>query len=113
MPINKVLPHDIRKIIHDYFNDTDQRFTNEDILEYLNQNQKYENQKLDILDFEEILMEMENKKVLRPIAQNFNTRYYLLPEPLKKIFCNKCNADYFISETEKAICPVCNSSSFT
>jgi hypothetical protein len=103
----KVGRHDIRKIIFDNFNNTDVRFSNDQILGYLNQNEKY---KLlgDVLDFEDVLLEMEKSRMLRPIAQDFNTRYYRLWNALEPAACKACSSStYFASSEEGKTCPQC------
>ncbi|MCI0558165.1 MAG: hypothetical protein MN733_06690, partial [Nitrososphaera sp.] len=75
---SKVGRQDIRKIIFDNFNNTDVRFSNDEILSHLSQMEKYSSKELDVLDIEDVLLEMEKSGLLRPIAQNFNTRYYRL-----------------------------------
>lgn len=103
----KVSSHDIRRIIFDNFNDTDVRFSNDEMLGYLNQLDKY---KLldDVLDFEDVLLEMEKSGMLRPIAQNFNTRYYRLWNTLGPATCKACNfSTYFAPNEEGKACPQC------
>jgi hypothetical protein len=80
MSAPKVSRQDIRRIISDNFNGTDIRFSNDEILEHLNEDGKYKAMSLDVLDFEDVLLEMEQTGFLRPIAQNFNTRYYKVNE---------------------------------
>jgi len=100
--------HDIRKIIFDNFNDTDTRFSNDEILEHLNQIDKYKTID-DVLDFEDVLLEMERSGALRPIAQNFNTRYYRLWNTFEPVPCKTCNSIiYFTTNEEGKICPHCS-----
>ena len=100
--------HDIRKIIFDNFNDTDARFSNDEILEHLNQIDKYKIVD-DVLDFENVLLEMERSGALRPIAQNFNTRYYRLWNTFDSVTCKACNSiTYFTTNEESKICPHCS-----
>ena len=109
MPAAKVQGLDIRKIIFDNFNDTDVRFSNDDILQYLNSQEKYMRMDLDVLDFEDVLLDMESSGLLRAIAQNFNTRYYRIWSPLAEIKCKDCGfSSYFASESEETkLCPNC------
>jgi len=103
----KVSGHDIRKIIFDNFNDTDTRFSNDEMLGYLNQIEKYKTLD-DVLDFEDVLVEMEKSRTLRPIAQNFNTRYYRLWNTLEAATCKACGlATYFSPAEECKVCPEC------
>jgi len=106
----KVSSGDIRKIIFDNFNDTDVRFSNDELLGYLNQNEKYKGLD-DVLDFEDVLLDMEKSGMLRPIAQNFNTRYYRLWNTLEHTTCKACNSSTFIARSEEGrVCPKCGSS---
>jgi len=105
----KVNRHDIRKIIHDNFNDTDLRFSNDDILEYLSQVEKYRGAGLDVLDLEDILLELEATGMLRPIAQNFNTRYFKLWNRMEVTKCPACGMETFFAPPEEGkTCPNCN-----
>ena len=106
---SKVSRQDIRKIIFDNFNDTDLRFSNDDILAHLNQDDRYRGAELDVLDFEDLLLEMESSGMLRAIAQNFNTRYYRLWGPVEELNCKACGkATFFVPSEEQKICPHCN-----
>jgi predicted Zn-ribbon and HTH transcriptional regulator len=103
----KVRSSDIRKIIFDNFNDTDARFSNEEILGHLNQIEKYRALD-DVLDFEDALLEMEKSGMLRAIAQNFNTRYYRLWNSLEPAACKACNfSTFFALNEESKACPQC------
>jgi hypothetical protein len=104
----KVSRHDIRRVIFDNFNDTDVRFSNDDILAHLNGMDAYSAMELDVLNFEEVLLEMEKSGLLRPIAQNFNTRYYRLWGEMETTACKTCNAEsYFASIEDDKFCPRC------
>lgn len=103
----KVSSNDVRKIIFDNFNDTDVRFSNDEILGFLNQMNGYKALD-DVLDFEDVLLDMEKSGLLRPIAQNFNTRYYRLWNPLEPATCKSCNfTTYFSPNEEGKVCPKC------
>jgi hypothetical protein len=103
----KVSGHDIRKIIFDNFNDTDVRFSNDEILGFLNQMGRYKALD-DVLDFEDVLLGMEKSGMLRPIAQNFNTRYYRLWNTLEPATCKGCGSStYFAPNEEGKACPEC------
>jgi hypothetical protein len=105
----KVSRQDIRKIIFDNYNETDVRFSNDEILAHLNEQNNYREMDLDVLDFEDVLLEMEGSGMLRPIAQNFNTRYYRLCGPLEQTSCKACGRPtYFASSEEEKKCPHCN-----
>lgn len=104
----KVNRHDIRKVIFDNYNDTDTRFSNDDILEHLNRDDRYRAMNLDALDFEDVLMELEKARLLRVIAQNFNTRYYRLWAVMEPATCKACGqASYFAPTEEEKACPSC------
>ena len=104
----KVSGHDIRKIIFDNYNDTDTRFSNDEMLGYLNQIDQYKALD-DVLDFEEVLLGMEKSGMLRPIAQNFNTRYYRLWNTLEQMTCGACGlSTYFAPNEEAKSCPKCD-----
>ncbi|HEX7032065.1 MAG TPA: hypothetical protein VF172_03605 [Nitrososphaera sp.] len=104
----KVNSHDIRKIIFDNFNDTDTRFSNDEMLGYLNQMEQYKALD-DVLELEDVLLDMEKSGLLRPIAQNFNTRYYRLWNTLEPAACRACGlATYFAPSEEGKVCPKCN-----
>ena len=98
---------DIRKIIFDNYNDTDVRFSNDEMLGHLNKIDKYKTLD-DVLDFEDALLEMEKSGMLRPIAQNFNTRYYRLWNKLEPASCKACGlSTYFAPAEEGKACPSC------
>jgi nitrogen fixation NifU-like protein len=76
---------------------------------HLNQNDRYSAMNLDVLDFEDVLLEMEKSGLLRPIAQNFNTRYYRLWNTLEPVTCRACNVtSYFAQAEENKACLQCS-----
>ncbi|MGH9991535.1 MAG: hypothetical protein ACREBU_00680 [Nitrososphaera sp.] len=104
----KVSRQDIRKIIFENFNDTDVRFSNDEILGYINEIDRYKTAELGVLDLEDVLLEMEKSGLLRPIAQNFNTRYYRLGGLLEKATCWDCGRlTYFAQIEDGKLCPHC------
>lgn len=108
----KVSRQDIRRIIAENFNDTDIRFSNDQILEHLNETERYKKMNLDVLDFEDVLLEMEESGFLRPIAQNFNTRYYKIMTDLVEKKCAECGTQSWFAEAEEPkLCPQCRSKS--
>ncbi len=110
MSAPKVSRQDIRAVISDNFNGTDMRFSNDEILEHLNSTEKYKIMNLDVLDFEDVLLEMEQTGFLRPIAQNFNTRYYKIMTDLKEKTCKDCSTKSWFAEAEEPKqCPRCSS----
>lgn len=105
---SKVSRQDIRKIIFDNFNDTNRRFSNDEILEQLSRLDRYGRMDLDVLDFENELLEMESSGMLRPIAQNFNTRYYRLWGTIEGSNCKACGKEtLFVPSEENKVCPHC------
>ena len=106
----KVSRQDIREVIFANFNGSDIRFSNDDILERLNETERYRTMNLDVLDFEDVLLEMEQSGFLRPIAQNFNTRYYKIMTELEEKKCKDCNIQSWFAEAEEPkLCPSCMS----
>lgn len=105
----KVSRQDIRKIIFEHYNNTDVRFSNDEILEHLLVLDKYRGMELEVLDFEEVLLELESSGMLRPIAQNFNTRYYRLWGEVAHSSCKTCGKEtFFVHSEEGKICPQCS-----
>ena len=103
LPVAKAnFVNDIRRIIYDSFNDTDVRFSNDEILEHLNGQDVYKKAELDVLDFEDVLLDLESSGLLRAIAQNFNTRYYRIWAPLSTLTCSSCGIMSYYSEAEEA-----------
>lgn len=104
----KVSSNAIRKIIFVNFNNTDVRFSNDEMLGYLNRMDQYKALD-DVLDFEDVLLDMEKSGMLRPIAQNFNTRYYRLWNTLEPASCKACGlSTYFAPNEEGKACPNCS-----
>lgn len=114
MSAPKVSRQDIRRIISDNFNGTDIRFSNDEILEHINAIEKYRPLNLDVLDFEDVLLEMEQTGFLRPIAQNFNTRYYKIMTELEEKTCKECSTNSWFAEAEDPKrCPQCRSANLS
>ena len=110
MSTTRVGRQDIRRIIFENFNATDIRFSNDEILEILNGMDRYRAMNLDVLDFEDVLLEMEASGFLRPIAQNFNTRYYKIMTDLEEKTCKDCTVKSWFAEAEDPKqCPQCSS----
>jgi len=103
----RVNRQDINKIIFDNFNDTDIRFSNDEIMYHLKQLESYKELD-DVLEIEDVLLEMEKSGMLRPIAQNFNTRYYRLWNILEQASCKECSwLCYFGKSDEGKACTQC------
>lgn len=110
MSTTRVGRQDIRRIIFENFNATDIRFSNDEILEILNGMDRYKAMNLDVVDFEDVLLEMEGSGFLRPIAQNFNTRYYKIMTDLEEKTCKDCGVKSWFAEAEDPKqCPQCSS----
>lgn len=105
--MSRVSSQDIRKIIFQNLNDTDIRFSNDEILDFLKSIDSYEGLD-DVLEIEDNLLEMEKSGMLRPIAQNFNTRYYRLWNVLEQSSCKECSSVCYFSPNEEAkVCAKC------
>ena len=100
---NTVLPQ-IRKIIFENFNDTDVRFNNDQILEFLKKNNDF-NQFMVINDLETEFKNIEDAGLVRCIAQNFTTKWYKLYDYVEEIHCDSCNNDVYLGKDESRICP--------
>ncbi|MEO9321377.1 MAG: zinc ribbon domain-containing protein [Nitrososphaera sp.] len=108
VPASKVSASAIRELIFANYNDTDVRFSNDDLLEQLNRQEKYRRMDLDVLDFEDVLLDLENSGMLRAIAQNFNTRYFRIWDTLAPASCKSCGTESFFSNSEESKkCPKC------
>ncbi|MDX1596252.1 MAG: hypothetical protein R3327_04860 [Nitrosopumilaceae archaeon] len=94
----------IRKTIFENFNDTDGKFTNDEVFDILKKNNQIE-PSLTIDDTEKYFLELCDSGLARNIAQNFTTIWFKLFEPLEKIHCNKCDMDIFLGNSEERICP--------
>ena len=93
----------IRKVIFENFNDTDLRFSNDQIFEILKQNQMID-PSVTIDDMEVHFKELCNAEILRNIAQNFTTQWFKLFEPIEKIQCSSCKKESYIISSENKIC---------
>jgi len=100
-----VLPFEIRKIIYEKFNDTNLRFTNDEIFEILKSNGL--DNSLTIDDVEKYFSELRDGGLIRQIAQNFTTNYYKLFDVVEKIKCNSCNREIYLGNMEPRTCTEC------
>ena len=98
-----VLPLQIRKIIFEKFNDTNLRFTNDEILEILKNNGLESSVTID--DVEQYFNQLRDAGLIRQIAQNFTTNYYKLFDTVEKIKCNSCNQEVYLGKMEPRVCP--------
>jgi hypothetical protein len=100
---NAVLPLQIRKIIFEKFNDTNVRFTNDEILELLKTNGLDSSVTID--DVEQYFNQLRDAGLIRQIAQNFTTNHYKLFDVVEKIKCNSCNQEIYLGKLEPRVCP--------
>ena len=96
------IPLQIRKIIYEKFNDTNLRFTNDEIFEMLKGNI---DQYLTIDDMPPFFKQLHNDRLLRPIAQDFTTQWYKLFAEVEKFKCNSCNLEIHLGKLEPRVCP--------
>ena len=97
------LPLQIRKIIFEKFNDTNKRFTNDEIFELLRTNGL--DPSLTIDDVEQYFNQLRDGGLIRQIAQNFTTNHYKLFDVVEKIKCNSCNQEIYLGKMEPRVCP--------
>jgi len=100
---NTVLPLQIRKTIFEKFNDTNLRFTNDEIFEVLKSNGLDSTVTID--DVEQYFNQLRDAGLIRQIAQNFTTNYYKLFDVVEKIKCNSCNQEVYLGKMESRVCP--------
>ena len=100
---NTILPLQIRKTIFEKFNDTNLRFTNDEILELLKTNGLDSTVTID--DVEQYFNQLRDAGLIRQIAQNFTTNYYKLFDVVEKIKCNSCNQEVYLGKMESRVCP--------
>ena len=100
------LPHivlQIRKIIFEKFNDTNLRFTGDEIFEVLKTLDI--DKSLTIEDTKPFFNQLHKDGLLRPIAQDFTTQWFKLFAEVEKIKCNSCNLEIHLGKLEDRICP--------
>ncbi len=97
----------IRKIIFEKFNDTETRFTNDEIFEIIKKNRDIDNS-YTIDDMEPYFNGICRSGLARNIAQNFTTLWFKLFTPLEKLLCNSCNFDIYLGRSEERVCPNSN-----
>ena len=94
----------IRKIIFEKFNDVDKKFTNDDIFEILKSEGDIDPSWI-IDDTESFFMGICDSGLVRNIAQNFTTIFLKLFDPVEKLYCDSCNHDIYLGNSEKRVCP--------
>ena len=97
------LPLQIRKIIFEKFNDTNKRFTNDEVLELLRNDGL--DPSISIDDVEQYFNQLRDGGLIRQIAQNFTTNHYKLFDVVEKMKCNSCNQEIYLGKMEPRICP--------
>ncbi|MDH2908103.1 MAG: hypothetical protein PXX83_08425 [Candidatus Nitrosotalea sp.] len=100
---NTALPLQIRKTIFEKFNDTNVRFTNDEILELLKNNGLDSSVTID--DVEQYFNQLRDAGLIRQIAQNFTTNWYKLFDVVEEIKCNSCNREIYLGKLEPRVCP--------
>ncbi|MDE1844680.1 MAG: hypothetical protein KGI10_05050 [Thaumarchaeota archaeon] len=103
MSISNTVPLQIRKTIFEKFNDTNLRFTNDEILELLKNNGL--DSSITIDDVEQYFNQLRDAGLIRQIAQNFTTNWYKLFDVVEKIKCNSCNQEVYLGKLEPRVCP--------
>lgn len=96
------IPLQIRKIIFEKFNDTNLRFTNDEIFESLQNNNLASSLTID--DMEPYFSQLHDEGLIRPIAQNFTTQWYKLFEIVEKLHCKSCNQEIYLGKLEPRVC---------
>ena len=94
----------IRKIIFEKFNDTENRFNNDQIFSNLQESDEFD-KSLTIDDMEVHFKEISKTGLCRIIAEDFTTIWFKLFDPLGQLHCNSCGNDIHLSKSEDQICP--------
>ena len=94
----------IRKVIYEQFNDTEKRFTNDEIFEIIKKNGDID-PSWTIDNMENYFQEICEKGLTRNIAQNFTTIWFKLFDRVEKLQCNSCNKEIYLGADEKRECP--------
>ena len=105
------IPIQIRKIIFEKFNDSELRFTNDEIFDIIKKNGDIE-PFWTIDNMEKYFKEICDSGLTRNIAQNFTTIWFKLFDDIEKVHCDSCNQDIFLGKSEERICvnPECKAS---
>ena len=94
----------IRKTIFEKFNDTNERFTNDEIFDILKQNGDIDSSWI-VDDIEPYINEICDSGLTRNIAQNFTTIWLKLFDPIEKLHCTSCDQDIHLGSSEERTCP--------
>ena len=98
------IPLQIRKIIFEKFNDTELRFTNDEIFDVIKKNGDVDPSWI-IDDMEPFFHDICENGLTRNIAQNFTTIWLKLFDPVEKLRCTSCNNDVYLGKSEGRVCP--------
>ena len=98
----------IRKIIYEKFNDTNLRFTNDEVFDVIKDNGMTNSLTID--DMEPYFKQLHDEGLVRPIAQNFTTQWYKLFEKVEKFNCKACGKEIHLGKLEPRACPQCKAS---
>lgn len=98
------VPIQIRKIIFEKFNDTELRFTNDEIFELIKKNGDID-ETWTIYDMESYFNEICDNGLTRNIAQNLTTMWFKLFDSVDKLHCDSCNQDIYLGKSESRVCP--------
>lgn len=97
------IPLKIRKIIFEKFNDTNLRFTNDEVFEILKGDGL--DGSLTIDDMEPYFKQLHDEGLIRPIAQNFTTQWFKIFELVEKHDCKSCGRHAYLGKLEPHVCP--------
>ena len=100
---NNPITTSIRKVIFENYNEVDLKFTNDQVFEFLKQNEKID-PSLTINDMEVYFKELCDAEILRNIGQNLTTQWFKLFEPIEKIQCSSCKKESYIISSGNRIC---------
>ena len=102
--MNNLVELQIRRIVFENFNDSDIRFNNDQILEFLKKNDDFD-QSIVVDNLEDEFKKIEDDGFVRCIAQNFTTKWFMLHGDIEKVHCDSCNSDVHLGKDESRICP--------
>ena len=94
----------IRRIIFERFNDTESRFTNDEIFDILRAGGDLDPGWI-IDDTEPIINGMCDAGLARNIAQNFTTIWLKLNDTVEERHCGTCDMDVCLGVSEPQTCP--------
>ena len=94
----------IRKIIFENYNDTEARFTNDEIFEKIKKNGDIDSS-WTIDNLENYFQDICDKGLVRNIAQNFTTQWFKLFNNVEVLNCKSCKMEIYLGKSEKRICP--------